>query len=328
MFDLISIGDCVIDTIIPLQNALLFNKDGETYIGLEYGAKVPVDEGVSMVGGNAANNAVGSARLGLKTAIYTNVGNRDDDEADNRIMSRFRKEKVDTRYIVETSKFPSNHNIVLQFNGERTILINHQPWDFQLPDLDRSRWVYLTSLSPSYIDSNVIEQLIAYLERLGCKLAYQPGTFQLKQGLKKQVRLLNLTDFFVVNLEEAKHFLGHETSKSLPIKNILKSLSDLGPKQVVVTDGGEGSYGYDGEKFWKIKSFPSKLLEITGAGDAYATGAVAGLLHGEVLSEAMRWGSCNSASVVEFIGPQAGLLTLHQIQERLKTYRSIQPEEI
>lgn len=330
IYDLISIGDSVIDTLIPLSDAEVETdlKTGGQKLCLPYGSKIPVGSSISMVAGNAANNAVGASRLKLKTAIYTNVGNKDEDEADDRIKARFKKEGVDTRYVVETSDLPSNHNVVLSYKGERTILIYHQPWKFHLPDLDKSRWVYLTSMSPSFVESNILDQLINYLERTGAKLTYQPGTFQIKLGIKKQVRLLSLCELFVVNMEEAKHILGHDDNESAPPKKILKKLADLGPKKVVITDGHKGSFGFDGEKFYKLDVFPAKLVEMTGAGDAYATALTAGFLNGHDLVESMRWGSANSASVIEQIGPQAGLLTYEQIKEKLKMNSKIKAIEI
>src|SRR3989344_3307689 len=142
MFDLISIGDSVIDTFLKLHDAevkcSINRKDCK--ICMNYGDKIPLDgPPVSMVAGNAANNAVGGSRLGLKTAIYVNEG------------------------------MENNYHTVLNFQGERTILIYHQPWKYNLPDLDSARWVYLTSLSPSFTDSDLIKQLTAYLERSGAK---------------------------------------------------------------------------------------------------------------------------------------------------------------
>lgn len=328
MFDLISIGDTGIDTYLPINDAKILKDEGIEYLSLKYGFKIPVDEGVSVVAGNAANNAVGASRLKLNTAIYTNVGNKDDDADDDRIKAKLKKEGVDIRYIVEDSNLPSNHNIVLTFKGERTILTHHQPFKFHLPDLEKSRWVYLTSMAPNYIETNLIDQLINYIERTGARLAYQPGTFQVKLEAKKQHRILSLADFFILNAEEAVHFLGHEEKTPIPIKQILKKLADLGPKKVVVTDGGKGSFGYDGEKYYQLECFPAKLVEMTGAGDAYATGVVAGFLHGESLESAMRWGAANSASVVEQIGAQAGLLSLNKMEERLKENKSITAKEI
>ena len=91
---------------------------------------------------------------------------------------------------------------------------------------------------------------------------------------------------------------------------------------------GEGSFGFDGEKAYQIGLFSAELLEMTGAGDAYATGLIAGLFHGKGLPEAMRWGAANGAAVVEKIGPQEGLLTLNQMEDRLKNNSKIVAKEI
>ena len=304
MFDLISIGDCVIDTFIPLTDAKILNDKGEPMLAMRYGDKIPVGDSISLVAGNAANNAVGSSRLGLKSAIYTNVGNVGEDQDDQRIINKFKKEKIDIRYVIENDNLPSNHHVVLDYKGERTILIYHQPWKYHLPDLDASKWIYFTSLSPSFVDSNLIEQLMSYLERTGAKLLYNPGTFQIKQGVKKDHRLLSLTELFIVNVEEAKLILGFDEGKEVPIKKLLQGIVDLGPRMVVITDGANGSYGYESEKFYKLDIFPAKLVEMTGSGDGFATGTLAGLFHGKSLDEAMRWGAANGASVVEEIGPQ------------------------
>lgn len=328
MFDLISIGDAAIDTYIFLKDVEILEKDGMPYLAMRHGTKIPVGSSFSAVGGNAANNAIAVSRLKLKAAIYTNVGNKDDDEADDRIKARLKKEGVDISYVVENWDLQSNHHIILDFKGERTILTNHQPWKFSLPDLDKSRWIYLTSMSPTFKESNILDQIVNYTERNSVKLAYQPGTAQIKLGLKKSARILSLCEIFIVNLEEAKMFLGYEMYENIPSKKLLKKLSDLGPKKVVITDGKEGSFGYDGYQIWKLKIFPAKLVEMTGAGDAYATGVVAAIIYGKELPEAMRWGAANSASVVERVGPQAGLLTYEKMQEKLKEHSKIVAKEL
>ena len=328
MFDLITIGDTVIDTYLPIDDAQILEDKNVKYLGLKYGYKIPVSDGISVVAGNAANNAIGSSRLKLKTAIYTNVGNKDDEQNDDRIKAKLKGEGVDICYIAETDSLPSNNNIVLTFKGERTILVHHQPFKFSLPDLDKSKWVYLTSMAPNYIDTPVINQLLNYLERTGAKLAYQPGTFQVKLRAKKQHRILSVTEFFVLNVEEAIHFLEDERKTPIPIKELLLNLHKLGPRKVVITDGGKGSFGFDGEKFFQMDVFPAKLVEMTGAGDAFATGTLAGMIYGHPLEEAMRWGAANSASVVEQVGSTPGLLSLNKMEEKLKENKKIIAEEI
>lgn len=327
MFDLISIGDSVIDTFIPLSDAEVesTHHGNDRRLCLKFGDKIPVGNSTIMVAGNAANNAVGAARLDLKTAIYVNVGG---DEDGQKILNKLKQENVDTRYVVINQDLPSNHHIVLNYQGERTILIYHQPWRYHLLDLDKARWIYFTSLSPTFVKSNIIEQLTNYLVRTGSKLLYNPGTFQIKAGIKKSPRLLSLTEVFIVNNEEAKIVLGYSESQEAPIKKLLEGIADLGPKMVVITDGIDGSCGFDGSKFYKLGVFPAKLVEMTGAGDGFATGLLAGLFHDKSLAEAMRWGAANGASVVEQVGPQAGLLTYERMQEKLKENKKIVAKEI
>lgn len=332
MLDLISIGDSVIDTFIPLDDAEVKVIGGERKLCLRYGDKIPVGSSVSMVAGNAANNAVGASRLKMNTAIYVNVGG---DSDGLRIKNKLKEEGVDPSFVVINHDLPSNHHVVLDFKGERTILIYHQPWRYKLPELDKSKWIYFTSLSPTFVKSDLQNQLVQYLERTNAKLLYNPGTFQIKVGVKKNPRLLSLTELFIVNKEEAKIILGYEESENIGIKKLIKSILDLGPKKVVITDGDQGSYGGEGlpagrqgEKFYYLGIFPAKLLEMTGSGDAFATGCLAGLFHGEDLAEAMRWGAANGAAVVEEIGPQKGLLSFNKMMEKLKENPKIVTKEI
>lgn len=327
MFDLISIGDARIDNFVHLPKAHLaciLNKE-RCELCLNYGDKIPIDDVKSLTAGNNNNNAIGAARLKMKTALYGNIGG---DANGKMILDHLKKEGVDARYIIVNKDISTEQSIVLNYQGERTILVYHYPWDYNLPDLDQTRWVYFSSVSYSFSKTSLVSQIEHFVERTGASLAYTPGTHQLNYGVKKFPKLLSLTKVFIVNKEEAKKVLGISEDKKVEIKKLLGSLADLGPKMVVITDGGEGSYGFDGAGFYQMGLFPAKLLEMTGAGDGYATGLIAGLFHGKSLNEAMRWGAANGAAVVEQIGPQAGLLTLNQMQEKLKENSKIIAKEI
>lgn len=327
MFDLISVGDARIDNFMQLKDVHLsctLNKE-KCELCLNYGDKIPVESFQSLTAGNNNNNVVGAARLNMKVALYANIGG---DGNGQTILNHLKKEGVDARYVIVNKGKPTEVSTVLNFEGERTILVYHEPWGYNLPDLDRTKWLYFSSVSYSFSKTNLMSQIENYLERTGAKLVYTPGTHQLRFGVKKHPKLLSLTHVFIVNLEEAKKVLGYKQEKKVEIKKLLKGLADLGPKIVVITDGGEGSYSFDGEKFYKLGVFPAKLVEMTGSGDAYATGLIAGLFYGKELPEAMRWGAANGAAVVEQIGPQAGLLTYHQMQERLKENAKVVAKQI
>lgn len=327
MFDLITIGDATIDTFIQIHDAEVrcaVNKT-DCEICVKYGDKIAVDKLTHLVAGNAANNAIGAQRLGLKSAIYVNVG---DDPSGKLISDKLKEEGVDLGYVTVNKDWESNYSAVLNFQGERTIFVYHQAWQYKLPDLDHARWIYFTSLSPSFIESNLINELIHYLERTGARLLYNPGTYQINAGVKKAPKLLSFTEVFIVNVEESKRILGLDESKEIPVKKLLKELADLGPKMVVITDGKVGSYGYDSTRYYSLGIFPAKLVEMTGAGDGFATGLMCGLFYGKDLPEAMRWGAANGASVVEHIGPQEGLLTYEAMQKRIKENAKVVAKQI
>lgn len=317
MYDLISVGDATIDTFIKIHDAHVqcnINKE-DCVLCVSYGDKIAVDSIAHLVAGNAANNAVGSARLGMNSAIYVNVG---EDDAGERIKNVIEKEGVDGSYIVVNKSMESNYSAVVNFEGERTIFVYHQHWNYRLPELEPAKWVYLTSLSKSFAESTLIKDLVDYLKETGAKLGYNPGTYQMEVGVKKDSELLKLTEVFFVNLEEAKRVLDIAESTKIDIKDLLKKIiADLDVKNVVITDGREGSYAYDRKDFYRIGEFPGERIEATGAGDGFATACEAAIFNGHSLKEGLAWGSINGASVVGQVGPQAGLLTKEQMEKTL-----------
>lgn len=311
MFDLISVGDAAVDLFFQIHDALIEKEEGVRELCLRFGDKIPVVKYAQVLGGNSCNNAVGAVRLGLKTAVYLNVGT---DANGKFTLEKLKEEKVDTRYVKVNEGMDSNVSALITFKGERTILTYRQSFKYQLPDLEKTRWVYLSSMGKTAIECDLNKQVENYLERTRARLFYNPGPYELTFGIKKFPKLLSLTELFVVNKEEAETILGDNKD----IKKLLNGLSDLGSKIVIITDGKNGSYGFDGENYYKQEAFPANLLQMTGAGDAYATGVLSGFFYGKDLAEAMRWGAANSASVVEQIGAQAGLLTYNQMLEKLK----------
>ncbi len=328
MYDLITIGDATIDVFIKINDAHVqctVNKES-CVLCVQYGDKIAVEEMQNLVAGNAANNAVGSARLGLKTAIYVNVGS---DDTGFRIKKQLVSEKVNPEYIKVNEGMESNYSVVLRFQGERSIFVYHQQWAYQLPKLALSKWVYYTSASSSFANGDLSKDLAEYVKTNNVKMGYNPGTYQMKADVKKFPEILAATEVFFINVEEAKRILGIPEENSMDIKELIKKTrDDLGLKTVVITDGRDGSYSFDGSDYWKLPEFPGERVEATGAGDSYATALCAALFHEKTLPEAMVWGSINSAAVVHEIGPQAGLLTLAEIEKRRASKPDFKAEKI
>ncbi len=311
--DIISIGDATLDHFVQINTAsLLCNiNERDCWLCLKYSEKVPIDGLISTIGGNACNNAVGSARLGLKAAFFSIIG---DDDVGQKILKFVKQEKVSLKYLMVKKNTASNLSIALRYKTERTILVYHEPRRYTLPTLSSSKWIYLTSLGKEF--GTVHDQLIKQLDSTGASLAFNPGTHQLLASVKKLAPILKRSNVLIVNKEEAQMLLGDHQKDTYA--QLMENLRVLGPEIVVVTDGEHGAYAFDGKKRYHIKPAPAKVLERTGAGDAFSTGFLAALSREKTIADALAWGAANSASVIEHVGPQAGLLSTPKLLARIR----------
>lgn len=318
--DFLAIGDTVIDAFIKLTDAdhpdIRGTPDHEDYkICLPYAEKIPYEE-VYIVNavGNAANAAVSASRLGLKSALVSNLG---DDQNGKDCLASLKADGVNTDFVKINSGIKTNYHYVLWYKTERTILIKHEKYDYSLPDIGEPKWIYFSSVSktafPAFHDT-----LAEYLENhLGIKFAFQPGKNEIGLGKEKLSRLYKRADIFFCNVEEARKILG---SESEDILDLSKGLMALGPKMVSISDGPNGAYLYCNNELWQIPIYPdaNPPLERTGAGDAFSSTITAALALGKSPLEALAWGPINSMSVVQEVGAQKGLLSRPKLEKYLQ----------
>jgi sugar/nucleoside kinase (ribokinase family) len=306
--DFIAIGDTVVDEFIKLKEAQVHcdvNHEDCT-ISMKWGDKIPYDSAILVPAvGNAANAAVAAARLGLKAGFVSNVGN---DRFGEEVLAVFKREGVDATYVAVNDGIPTNHHYVLSYDSERTILIRHEAYPYAIPEgLAAPSWLYLSSVGENTeaFHTELAKWLRAHPET---KLAFQPGTYQIKMGREKLAELYAAAEVVAVNKEEAERILGlGETD----MKELLEKMRALGPKIALITDGPNGAYVSDGAQMLKVPMFPDPKppTNRTGAGDAMTSTFVVALALGKTLAEALLWGPVNSMAVVQEIGAQKGLLT-------------------
>lgn len=315
MHDFIAIGDIVTDAFIRLKDpsAHIDIDHGDRELCFRFGEKVPYEEVyVVPAVGNSANAACAAARLGLKSALVSNLG---DDYFGKECTDALISEKVDTRYVKKHTGRKTNYHYVLWYGDERTILIKHEDYAYALPDIAEPRWIYLSSLGEQSLEfHHAIEEYLWNHPRV--KFAFQPGTFQIKLGKDKLKGLYRRADVFFCNKEEAQRIL---ESAEDSIKTLMWMIADLGPKMVAITDGVNGAYAYDGKEAWQMPLYPDPKppLQRTGAGDAFSSTCTVALALGKSIKEALMWGPVNSMSVVQGIGARAGLLNRSQLAELL-----------
>lgn len=323
-FDIISIGDSTMDMFLGLNTvgSRVCRKDTEEcFLQLSYADKIEADFQEFATGGNSANLAIGSARLGLNVGFNTVLGT---DEIGDILLHAIQREGVAKDYM-QREKGLTNFHVVLNHEAERTIIIYHNKRRYKLPRLKKSDWIYYSSMGAGF--ETIHRDLVAHIRKHKIKLGFNPGTIQLKAGIKTLSPVLKVTEVLIVNKEEAHRLLGLKHD-GVDYKALLTSLTHVGPKQAIVTDGPNGAYAYDGRNFWFMPIYDVPVIERTGAGDSFSTGTIAALAYGESMAEALRWGTFNSASVIQDIGPQKGLLHKKDMDKFLRQHKNIVAEQI
>lgn len=322
-FELISFGEATFDVFIkPEESDVFCQIDTEkSFVAFSYADKIPVTEFATSLGGNAANNAVGSSRLGLATAVVLTLG---DDEIGERIFKKLADESVETSFVSVSPNTPSSYSTIVRYSGERTIFVYHPKREYQFPkDLPSSSWAYLTSMGENF--APFYEKVAEWVAANNIKLAFNPGGRQIKAGAGALARILTLCEIIFVNREEAGELTGippKDKPGTEDDRQLLRGLLTLGPKKAVITDGPNGSFATDGGKFWRCGIIPEKVVERTGVGDAFGTGVLAALILGKSLAEAILWGTANSTSVIGSVGAQNGLLKKEELSAWLGKARS------
>lgn len=314
--DFVAIGDMTTDAFIRLKDAEVHCKVSteECEICMPFATKIPY-EFVKVVPavGNSANAAVAAARLGLRSALVSNIG---DDNNGKDCLKQLKSDKVRTDLIRVQEGKATNYHYVLWYQDERTILIKHEAFDYKLPDIPTPRWIYLSSLGEHGfpLHAEIARYLDAHPE---VSLAFQPGTFQIRQGREKLQDMYRKAKVFFCNTDEARAILG--TGETAPGR-LSRELAALGPELVVLTAGKDGAYLYFENETFFMPPYPDSAppYERTGAGDAFASTFVAALALGKTPLEALQWAPVNAMSVVQYVGAQEGLLDRKTLEGHLK----------
>jgi len=287
--DILTIGDSCIDVTMHVSNANEVNMAGsdKQQICFLHGSKIPVEQFYSSIGGNSVNVATGCNRMGLKTAVYTEIGN---DTNGDLITNELSKLGISTEFCIKNQDEVTNVNAIVVHNYERTIFSYHAPRNYKVRDWEKPTFLYYTSIGEGFEKFQM--ELIDYIEKnRDIGVIFNPGTQQMKAGYNSIKEFLEVTNILILNLDEAVRLVGE---KPLPKMHI--DLQKLGPKLTVITDGKNGASGFDGENLVKVSAYTDgrEVKDKTGAGDAFSSGFISAIFHKKPLKEALGWGSINS----------------------------------
>ncbi len=258
---------------------------------------VPVKERRRYFGGTAGNIARGAARLGVRTALASFVGEDFPDD----YHEALRSEGID---LTDLRKVPGNHTptawIFSAPEGDQVAIIDQGPMEDPsgLPVLNHtvesSELIHIGTGRPAYY-----RKVMELARRLGRRIAFDPS---------QEIHYVYAEEDFLHILRQSDIFFGnpHEFRKAFEFTG-LKEPGELLEyvETVILTKGREGSVVYTGEAAWKIPCIPpARAGDVTGAGDAYRAGFYAGLQRDLDLAQCGLLGAAVASFCVEGGGPQ------------------------
>lgn len=328
MLDVITIGGATRDiTFITDQGKVIETPKDLTcqrLLGFEYGAKIRSEDIRINFGGGACNAAATFAKMGLEVVVLTRIGEDEDGKA---ILGNLAARGVDTSLVQKDADHRTGFSFVVVNKGgagERMIFVHKGACNglsLDAQELPEMKWIYLSSLVGDW--AAALERVRIVVEAKGCGLVWNPGATEIHAGKAALSRLLELTDIFIVNKDEAIELVKSDSAQKLTgaeyndLQKLLGVMKDWGAQTVVITDGDNGAYVQSGNALFRSPAYVKEQVDTTGAGDAFGSGLLAGYIMTEDMETALRFGIINSGGTVRDYGAQNGIMTKEEIGERL-----------
>ncbi len=286
-----------------------------------------VDEAESFPGGSAANTIYGLAKLGVNTGYTGVVGG---DEGGKILLQDFQRVGVDTNPIRVKPGVKTGSVLCLSDRlgrrslyvvpGANSLLTMN---DLDLTYIDQAKWLHLSS----FADDRQFKVLLELIDRLALsiKLSFAPGVLHAIKELAILSPILNRTHLLFVNQREMRHLTGEDVIAGA------ESCLKQGCRMVVVTLGkgmtlelGRKTvtaicYIRDAENEYAIEPSSQDIIsevDATGAGDAFATGFLYGLLKEKGLNECGCLGDIVARLSLTKLGAREGFPTFTELAQR------------
>ena len=253
-------------------------------------------------GGSAANTAVGLARLGVRTGF---IGKVSADREGRMLIQAFIDEGVNTDGIIVSEYGRSG--IVIGFvdeRGERALYVDpgvNSSIDFSEIDLKYASQADIIHLT-SFVGEKSFQAQKRLVEALPqVSVTIDPGMIYAQKRLEELAPLLKRCLAFFPNEHEIKLLTGKDYREGAEI------LLDMGVKIVAVKLGSRGCYVTDGEESHLIEPFKIKVVDSTGAGDAFCAGFLYGIVNNRTLRECGLLGNFVASRTLTEMGARNGL---------------------
>ncbi len=301
--------------------------------GFVFGSALEVEGFTALTGGGGINTAGNFANLGYDTSAIVKIGK---DFAKKTLLKSIEKLGINDDCVCVDEKENTGFSIILMsFQGDRTVLAHRganatlSKDDINWEAVKKAKWLYIAPLNGN--SAYILDDLAKFAKENNINMALNVGTTNIKQGKETLHKVIETAKILVLNREEASMFTETEVrpdTKTIKysqeiihpdIRKMLVELKNMGVKVVVITDGKNGAYAYDGETYYQCDQYPAKVVSTLGAGDCFASTFVASIDKTNWdIEKSLKYATVNASSIVGNAGAQEGFLTFDEIETLLK----------
>lgn len=299
-YDLICIGMALVDSIIRGFNPEPVSASG--YVA---------ESGSLNAGGEAVNEAIAAAKLGLKTGILCALGN---DPAGEIVLNELRKNGVDTGLIIRTAATPVTTMFVRADGSRKSITNQAHRFNFH-PEKEPAlftdaRALILGSLFRApFDDPAIIHTVVSRAKEAGQLVLADTKLPNFRVlGLEDIRDSLKQIDIITPNEDEAQYFTGKDEPEEMA-----DVLLEYGIKHVIIKLGSKGCLLKTSTGTLKLPACNVQAVDATGAGDNFAAGFVSEILRGATVEDALKFANACGAICTTATGAGTALKNREQV---------------
>lgn len=304
--DILAVGTALVDSIIKGFDPKPVSASG-------YRAA----SGSLNAGGEAVNEAIAAAKLGMQTGILCSLGV---DTAGDMLMDVLHRGGVDTSRVLRDEAHPTPvTTMFVHDDGTRKSITNgahrynFRP-DHHLDRLTGARAVILGSLFRApFDDPDVVLTVAKTVKAKGALLVADTKLPNFTPLTLDDLRdVLPLIDYITPNEDEAKFYTGQTEPEAMA-----EVFLGAGVKNVILKLGAKGCYFRNKTEKFALPALPIRAVDATGAGDNFVAGFTAARLWGSDHESAMRFANACGAICTTAVGAGTALQNREQVSALL-----------
>ena len=320
-YDIITFGSAALDLFLKTDNFLIEGNEkfrAGKAICFPFAEKVDIKGITFASGGGGTNTGATFSLQGFKAAFCGAVGN---DFAGDKVLRELEALGIDSCFVQKTKVRATNLSVIFSQAQERTCFVwrgasEYLLWEKVDKDVLKADWFYLAPLSGNL--SKGFEDIVKFAKQNNIRVFANLGNSQIGIEKEKLTSILKHIDILLLNQEEAALLTGISYKKE---KKVFEKLDKLVPGLAIMTKGKDGAVASDGKYLWEVEALKVKVIEKTGAGDAFGSGFLTGYIKEKSIERGLQIGIANAASCIQKLGAKNGLLQRGEAFKKIKVIK-------